>query len=89
MAIYKTFAYPDNPTFEYQFKDGNWFKRKKGSVDEFIVLDRKGQQILNAYFNKRGFLFNISNSVKLTALVGILVGATYLYLKYRPFNKTI
>jgi hypothetical protein len=87
--LYKIFAYPDNPTFEYQYKDGNWFRRKRGSTDEFTVLDKNGQKILNAYFKKKGFLFNISTTAKLTALVGILVGGTYLYLKFMPFKKAI
>ena len=75
--IYKTFAFPENPGFDYQFKNGNWYKRKKGSKGDFYVLDKEGQKKLNEYYNKKGILFNYSTSVKvLSALTLLVVGYT-------------
>ena len=67
--IYKTFQYPENPEYNYKFKNGNWYKRKKGSKSDYYVVDADGQKKLNAYFTDKGMFFNYSLGLK--ALVGV------------------
>ena len=77
--IYKIFQFPDNPTYDYQYKNGNWYKRKKGSKDDFYVVDKDGQKKLNEYFNKKGFLFSYSTGVKVISGLSLLIIAYSIY----------
>lgn len=79
--IYKIFAFPENPGFDYQFRNGNWYKRKKGSKESFYVLDKEGQKKLNEYYNKKGILFNYSTSVKVLSALTLLVVGYTIYKK--------
>ena len=77
--IYKIFNFPDNPTYEYQYKKGNWYKRKQGSKDKFYVVDKEGQKKLNNYFNTKSMLFNYSTGVKVVGGLSLLIIAYTVY----------
>ena len=79
--IYKIFNFPDNPGYEYQFKNGNWYKRKNNSKEKFYVVDKNGQKTLNEYFKKKGFLFNYSTTLKVVA------GLSLLFIGYKVYKQ--
>lgn len=81
--IYKVFAYPDNPTYDYQYKNGSWFKRKKNSNDDYAVVNKDGQVILNKYFTKKGFLFGYSGTIIAIGAVLLIGGGYYAYTKIK------
>lgn len=79
--IYKVFSFPENPDAEYQYKKGNWYKRKRGSKDKFFVVDKDGQKKLNNYFNVKGMLFSYSTGFK------VVSGLTLLIIGYTIYKQ--
>lgn len=81
--IYKIFSFPENPNSEYQYKNNNWYKRKRGSKEKFYVVDKDGQKKLNEYFNVKKLFFNYSVGLKTVVGITLLVTSYYFYNKFK------
>jgi hypothetical protein len=90
--IYKSFYLSQNPSQEYQYQNGMWVKRNRGSKQPFYNVDANGQNVLNTMYKPKGNLkpfWMYSNSFKTVVGIGALVGGFYLYRKYSSKIKTI
>ena len=80
--LYKKLNYSKNPDFEYQRRNGIWFRRKKGTLTAFVKGDENVQKVLNNAYKDKSPLFFYSE----TAVIGglILLGSIsyYGYLKF-------
>lgn len=80
--IYQTLYYSGNKDAEYQKRGKKWFKRLKGSEDNWMPVAKENQKYLDAYFKDYGFLFNINANTKFVGAVGIVL-LTYFIVKGR------
>lgn len=90
--IYKSFYLSQNPTQEYQYQQGMWVKRNRGSKQPFYAVDANGQTVLNNMYKPKGNLkpfWMYSNGFKSVVGIGALIGGFYLYRKYSTKIKTI
>lgn len=80
--FYKTLYLDKNPDFEYQNRNGVWFRRKKDSKDKWSKPNPDGILILNNAFQGKPKLYFYSP----TALIGGVVAVGVLgYVIYRKF----
>ncbi len=77
--IYKTLRLPSVADAQYQRRNGIWYKRNVGDKT-WSVGDSNVQKVLNNQFKDKGFLFFYSNTVKISAIL-LLVGGASLYFK--------
>lgn len=80
--LYKTLYLSANPDFEYQRRNGVWYKRKKGSKNDWGKPNADGVKVLeNAYKDKPSMFFYSK-----TALIGgVAVVGILGYLAYKRF----
>jgi hypothetical protein len=82
--LYKTLYLQANPDFEYQKRNGVWYKRKKGSKDTWVNPNADGVKVLNNVYKDKPKLFFYSK----TGLIGgVAVVGIVGYLVYRRFVK--
>lgn len=81
--IYKTLYYPFSPNLEYQQRKGVFYRRKKGSKNDWVVCDKSSQRILTEHFINNPPYYNINNSFKLAVIL------TTVYVGYKIYSKFI
>lgn len=82
--IYQTLYYSGNKDAEYQRRGKKWFKRRKGSEDNWVPVAKENQKYLDAYFKDYGLLYNINANTKFIGVLGIaLLG----YFVFKGRNK--
>ena len=79
--IYKTLYYKGNPSAEYQYRKGVWYKRKRGSNSQWYPLDSNGQKLLQGEYGSRPMVFFYEPTFLLVAAAGLAVGGWYFYTK--------
>jgi hypothetical protein len=80
--LYKTLFLPQNLDYEYQSRNGVWYRRRKGSKDKWSKPNADGVTILNNAYKGKPKLFFYSK----TALIGGVVLAGILgYVAYKKF----
>jgi hypothetical protein len=80
--IYKTFYLAQNPSQEYQYQNGLWVKRARGSKQTFYAVDSNGQSVLNNLYKPKSKLkpyWMYSTTIKIVAGIGIIYAGLYLY----------
>jgi hypothetical protein len=90
--IYKSFYLSQNPTQEYQYQNGMWTKRNRGSKQPFYAVDSNGQKVLNNLYKPKGKLkpfWMYSNSFKALVAVGGVIGGLYLIRKFQTKTTPI
>jgi hypothetical protein len=90
--IYKTFYLEQNPSMEYQYQNGLWVKRKRGTKEVFYAVDSKGQSVLNNKYKPKGRLhpfWNYSMTTKVVVGLGVVVGSFYLYRRFKSIQTPI
>jgi hypothetical protein len=89
--IYKTFYLAQNPSQEYQYQNGIWVKRARGSKQTFYAVDSNGQNVLNNVHKPKSKLkpfWMYSATIKIVAGIGIAYAGLYLYqmLQKKPIK---
>jgi hypothetical protein len=80
--LYKTLFLAQNPDYEYQNRNGSWYRRRKGSKDKWLSPNADGITVLNNAYKGKPKLFFYSK----TALIGGVVAVGILsYVVYRKF----
>ena len=84
MGMYVIFTgNPSNKNAEYKKTGGKWFKRKAGSNDEWVLVDKQYFKFMDKTYN-----FKKYNNVKPLYRFGIPVAGIVLsYLLFRQFTK--
>ena len=78
--LYKTLYYKDNADAEYQYRgNGNWYKRKKGSKQEWYKVNADQVKYLENNFKGSGRFYNYSTVAKLGGLSALLIVAVVVY----------
>ena len=67
--LYKTLFLAQNPDYEYQNRNGSWYRRRKGSKDKWSSPNADGITVLNNAYRGKPKLFFYSK----TALIGGVV----------------
>lgn len=65
ISIYKTLYNKENKNAEYQKRGKTWYKRKKGSKEQWYKVEDKYFDSLNA--QQSGFLYNYNTASKIVA----------------------
>ena len=87
MGIYQTLYYPDNTAAEYNKRGKIWYKRAKGSDDQFLPVDSSKNKYLDAYFKKFPMFYQYTTMTKVAGVLSVvLVG--YAILKMRKDGKS-
>ena len=80
MSLYKTLYFKDNADAEYQNRgNGNWYKRKKGSKQEWYKVNSDQVKYLENNFKGSGLFYNYSTVAKLGGLLAMLGIAVVVY----------
>ena len=83
--FYKKLSYPDNPNAEYQRRKGVWYKRKKGSNEQWYRVQDDQVKWLNSYYEKKGKMYFFNDTFIIGAVIGLGLGY-YIYLKRGGFG---
>lgn len=83
--LYKTLYFKDNPDAEYQYRgNGNWYKRKKGSKQDWYKVNSDQVKNLETYFKGSSRFYNYSTIAKVG---GVLVLLTVGVIAYKVGSK--
>lgn len=87
--IYKTLGnFTQNPSMEYQRRNGVWYKRKKGDKTDFYQVDAGGQNILDNFYKGKSPLYFYNTPVLAVGGVVVAFGLFWIYKKAANFGTT-
>jgi hypothetical protein len=85
--LFRTLYYPKNKESEYQKRGKSWYKRKKGSKDEWYQVHPDSVQLLNDHFKDAPFLYQYSTPAKVGGAVILVAGIYFAYKKFYGLQK--
>lgn len=78
--LYKTLYFKGNSDAEYQYRgNGNWYKRKKGSKEDWYKVNADQTKNLESYFKDSGRFYNYSTIAKVGGILVLLSAAIVVY----------
>lgn len=85
--LFRTLYYPNNKESEYQKRGKIWYKRKKGSKDDWYKVSQDSYEQLNNYFKEAPFLYQYSTPAKVGGAVLLVAGIYIAYKKFYGLQK--
>ena len=79
--MYKTVYLKGNPNFEYQNRNGVWYKRPINSNKSWYKVDSEGVIVLNTSYHGKNKLYFYSNTFIFSGIV-VIAGLGYLAYKH-------
>ena len=83
--IYKTIYFAGNPKAEYQKRGKDWYKRARGSKNDFYIVDPDGSKTLDKAYASKGSLYFYSDTFKVG--VGLVLGGIAYFLYKRTMKQ--
>lgn len=85
--LYTTLYFPGNKNAEYQKRGKSWFKRKKGSSENWYQVNPDSRKYLNDHFKDAPFLYQYSTPAKVGGAVILVAGIYFAYKKLYGLQK--
>ena len=85
--LYTTLYFPGNKNAEYQKRGKSWFKRKKGSSENWYQVNLDSWKYLDDHFKDAPFLFQYSKAAKIGGSLVLIAGIFYAFKKFYGVQK--
>jgi len=87
--MYKTLYLEGNPDFEYQKRNGVWFRRKIGTKDAWTRPNANGDKVLSDVYANKSPLFFYSKTVFIGGAVLLGIVGYLVYMRKNTVPQTM